>query len=82
MHTAEALTHPQPLAQLMKQTKDNTQAIEVLFQVEALERTNLDGRIVQASKLDIGRIWGDDAVTVPPATAPETTSNGTRQSTR
>lgn len=82
MHTAEALTHPQPLAQLMKQTKDNTQAIEVLFQVEALERTNLDGRIVQANQLDIGRIWGDDAVTVPPATAPETTSNGTRQSTR
>lgn len=81
MHTAEALTHPQQLARLMKATKDNTQAIEVLFQVEALERTNLDGRIVQASKLDIGRIWGDDAA-VTPATAPETTSNGARQSTR
>lgn len=78
MHTAEALTHVQSLQQLAKETQGGMQNFEVLFRVEALERTNLDGRIVLASKLDSRRIWGDDTVAPPPVSAPETTAAGAR----
>lgn len=78
MHTAEALTHLGSLTQVVNQAKA-AQNIEALFRVEALERTNLDGGIIDAGPLDAGRIWGDGASAKAPQ---ETTGDDSRQSSR
>lgn len=78
MHTAEALTHLRSLTQVASQAKA-TQNVEVLFRVEALERTNLDGGIIDAGPLNAGLIWGDAASA---KASQETTGVDTRQSSR
>lgn len=50
MHTAEALTAATSLTALEK-SAGATQNFEALFQVEALDRTNIDGHLVAAHRL-------------------------------
>jgi len=53
LNTAEALTAANSLAQLDKKA-GTTQNFEALFQVEALDRTNIDGHLVVTHRLVSG----------------------------
>ncbi len=66
MHTAEAVTQPQTLAQLTSSAHD-AQSFEALYDVYGMDRLNLGGKLLLTSRLNTSRIWtGEprDSVTV------------------
>lgn len=66
MHTAEALTHTQPLMQVEKQA-GVSENFEALYSVEAIDRMNLDGRLVLTGKLDTTGMWVGGVVSENPS---------------
>jgi hypothetical protein len=60
MHTAEALTRPESLQQLNARSGD-TRSFDALYDVFAMDGTNLNGTLLLTGKIDTTRIWTDEA---------------------
>jgi hypothetical protein len=56
MQTAEAVTGVKTLKDAVARGGD-PDAFEALYEVDGMNRQNVDGRLLQASPLDAGRIW-------------------------
>jgi hypothetical protein len=65
MHTAESVTHQDALQQLSARS-GNARSFDALYDVFAMDGTNLNGTLVLTGKIDTTRIWADAA---PPPTA-------------
>jgi hypothetical protein len=57
MHTADSLSHLAGVQQLERQVH-TTSDFEALYAVDALNGTDLDGRLIFAGKLDTNGLWG------------------------
>lgn len=55
-HTAEAVSHIDSLEQLVS-TAGTSDNFEALYAVDAIDRMNLDGKLVQADKLNTKQLW-------------------------
>jgi hypothetical protein len=55
-HTAEAVSHADSLAQLVDRA-GTAQNFEALYAVDAIDRMNLDGKLLQADRLDTRQLW-------------------------
>jgi hypothetical protein len=66
MHTAESVTHPEPLQQLSARAGD-LRSFDALYDVFAMDGTNLNGTLLLTGKIDTARIWADVAPALPPA---------------
>lgn len=68
MHTSESVTHIDSLTSLVKLAgvKEN---FEALYAVDAIDRMNLDGQLLLASKMDTANIWASNT-TVAAIAAP------------
>jgi hypothetical protein len=67
MHTAESITHPDSLQQLTA-SSGQQRSFDALYDVFAMDGTNLHGTLLLTSGIDATRIWADEA-TVPAANA-------------
>jgi hypothetical protein len=67
MHTAESITHPDSLQQLSARS-GNLRSFDALYDVFAMDGTNLNGTLLLTGKIDTARIWAD-APTAAPANA-------------
>ncbi len=67
MHTAESITHPESLQQLTA-SSGKQRSFDALYDVFAMDGTNLHGTLLLTSGIDATRIWADEA-TVPAANA-------------
>ncbi|HTC51430.1 MAG TPA: hypothetical protein VK700_05795 [Steroidobacteraceae bacterium] len=65
MHTAESITHQDALQQLSARS-GNARSFDALYDVFAMDGTNLHGTLLLTGKIDTARIWAD-AAPVPPA---------------
>jgi hypothetical protein len=66
MHTAEAVSHKDSLVALVDKAGASNN-FEALYAVDAIDRTNLDGQLVLADKLDINNIWAHSSAKVAAA---------------
>jgi hypothetical protein len=66
MHTAEAVSHKDSLVALVDKAGASNN-FEALYAVDAIDRTNLDGQLVLADKLDIDNIWAHSGAKVAAA---------------
>jgi hypothetical protein len=68
MHTSESVSHMDSLTSLVKLAgvKEN---FEALYAVDAIDRMNLDGHLLLASKMDTANIWASNT-TVAAVVAP------------
>jgi hypothetical protein len=64
MHTAESVTHPDALQQLSARS-GNARSFDALYDVFAMDGTNLNGTLVLTGKIDTARIWADAAPAQP-----------------
>jgi hypothetical protein len=64
MHTAESVTHPDSLQQLTARS-GNSRSFDALYDVFAMDGTNLNGTLLLTGKIDTTRIWTDEAATAP-----------------
>ena len=74
MHTAESITHPDSLQQLSARS-GNLRSFDALYDVFAMDGTNLNGTLLLTGRIDTARIWTDStaaagAVRTPVATSP------------
>jgi hypothetical protein len=75
MHTAESVTHPDSLQQLSARS-GNLRSFDALYDVFAMDGTNLNGTLLLTGRIDTARIWADGSAAVPagvsraPAAAP------------
>jgi len=67
MATAESLTHPDSLQQLSARS-GNVRSFDALYDVFAMNGTNLNDTLLLTGKIDTARIWADEAHP-PPANA-------------
>jgi hypothetical protein len=65
MHTAESITHADSLQQLSARS-GNQRSFDALYDVFAMDGTNLNGTLLLTGKIDTARIWADVS-TAPPA---------------
>ena len=65
MHTAETITHADSLQQLSARS-GNLRSFDALYDVFAMDGTNLNGTLLLTGKIDTARIWAD-VPTAPPA---------------
>ena len=65
MHTAETITHPDSLQQLSARS-GNQRSFDALYDVFAMDGTNLNGTLLLTGRIDTARIWADES-TPPPA---------------
>ncbi|MGC1458589.1 MAG: helix-turn-helix domain-containing protein [Steroidobacteraceae bacterium] len=68
MHTAESITHQDPLQQLNSRS-GNARSFDALYDVFAMDGTNLNGTLLLTGSIDTARIWADAAPARLPATA-------------
>jgi hypothetical protein len=66
MHTAESVTHQEPLQQLSARS-GNARSFDALYDVFAMDGTNLNGTLLLTGKIDTARIWADAAPAQPAA---------------
>ena len=66
-HTAEAITHPDSLQQLLARTA-GLRSFDALYDVFAMDGTDLNGTLLLTGAIDTTRIW-TDAAAAPPANA-------------
>jgi hypothetical protein len=73
MHTAESITHPDSLQQLTARS-GNSRSFDALYDVFAMDGTNLNGTLLLTGKIDTARIWADESAAAPanPGHAPTT----------
>ena len=64
MHTAESITHPESLQQLTTRS-GNARSFDALYDVFAMDGTNLNGTLLLTGKIDTARIWADEAGAAP-----------------
>jgi hypothetical protein len=64
MHTAESITHQDTLQQLSARS-GNARSFDALYDVFAMDGTNLNGTLVLTGKIDTDRIWADGAPAQP-----------------
>jgi hypothetical protein len=64
MHTAESITHPDSLQQLTARS-GNSRSFDALYDVFAMDGTNLNGTLLLTGKIDTARVWTDEAATAP-----------------
>jgi hypothetical protein len=64
MHTAESVTHPDPLQQLSARS-GNPRSFDALYDVFAMDGTNLNGTLLLTGKIDTARIWAETAPALP-----------------
>jgi hypothetical protein len=64
-HTAETITHAESLQQLSARS-GNLRSFDALYDVFAMDGTNLNGTLLLTGRIDTARIWAD-AATAPPA---------------
>src|SRR3984885_4677051 len=71
MHTAESITHPDSLQQLTARS-GNSRSFDALYDVFAMDGTNLNGTLLLTGKIDTARIWADESAAAPanPSHAP------------
>ncbi len=67
MHTAETITHADSLQQLSARS-GNLRSFDALYDVFAMDGTNLNGTLLLTGRIDTARIWADEAAP-PPANA-------------
>jgi hypothetical protein len=65
MHTAESITHPDSLQQLSARS-GNSRSFDALYDVFAMDGTNLNGTLLLTGKIDTARIWADESAAAPP----------------
>jgi hypothetical protein len=70
MHTAETVTHPDTLQQLSARS-GNQRSFDALYDVFAMDGTNLHGTLLLTGRIDTARIWADEPAP-PPASASHT----------
>jgi hypothetical protein len=68
MHTAESVTHPDSLQQLSARS-NNLRSFDALYDVFAMNGTNLTGTLLLTGKIDTSRIWADASAAPPASTA-------------
>jgi hypothetical protein len=66
MHTAESVTHQEALQQLSARS-GNARSFDALYDVFAMDGTNLNGTLLLTGKIDTARIWADEAPAQPPS---------------
>jgi hypothetical protein len=64
MHTAESITHPDSLQQLTTRS-GNSRSFDALYDVFAMDGTNLNGTLLLTGKIDTARIWADEPTVAP-----------------
>jgi hypothetical protein len=64
MHTAESITHPDSLQQLTARSGDS-RSFDALYDVFAMDGTNLNGTLLLTGNIDTGRIWADESTATP-----------------
>jgi hypothetical protein len=64
MHTAESITHPDSLQQLSARSS-NGRSFDALYDVFAMNGTNLNGTLLLTGKIDTARIWADESPAAP-----------------
>ncbi len=60
MHTAESVTHQDAL-QLLTARSGNVRSFDALYDVFAMDGTNLHGTLLLTGNIDTARIWADEA---------------------
>jgi hypothetical protein len=68
MHTAESITHADSLQQLSDRS-GNVRSFDALYDVFAMNGTNLNGTLVVTGRIDTARIWTDEPGARPGTTA-------------
>jgi hypothetical protein len=63
MHTAEAVSHPQTLATLTQQSHAEKN-FEALYAVDAIDRMNLNGKLLLTDKIESENVWRKNTVAV------------------
>jgi hypothetical protein len=58
INTAESITHPDSLQQLTARSNNN-RSFDALYDVFAMNGTNLNGTLLLTGKIDTARIWAD-----------------------
>jgi len=61
MHTAEAVSHPDTLATLLAQSGAERN-FEALYAVDAIDRMNLDGKLLRTDTIDTRKVWAGSTV--------------------
>jgi len=64
MATAESITHPDSLQQLSARS-GNLRSFDALYDVFAMNGTNLNGTLLLTGRIDTSRIWADQSSTLP-----------------
>jgi hypothetical protein len=64
MHTAESISHPDSL-QLLTARSRNNRSFDALYDVFAMDGTNLNGTLLLTGNIDTARIWADEAAVAP-----------------
>jgi hypothetical protein len=64
MATAESITHADSLQQLSARS-GNVRSFDALYDVFAMNGTNLNGTLLLTGKIDTARIWADQSSTLP-----------------
>ncbi|HTY92621.1 MAG TPA: hypothetical protein VMC02_01960 [Steroidobacteraceae bacterium] len=72
MHTAESITHQDPLQQLTARS-GNVRSFDALYDVFAMNGTNLNGTLLLTGRIDTTRIWTNET-TAAPATPARTSA--------
>jgi hypothetical protein len=65
MHTAETITHPDSLQQLSARS-GNLRSFDALYDVFAMDGTNLNGTLLLTGRIDTARIWADESAAALP----------------
>ncbi len=66
MHTAESITHADSLQQLSARS-GNARSFDALYDVFAMNGTDLNGTLLLTGTIDTARIWADEAPAAPAA---------------
>ena len=64
MHTAESITHPDSLQQLSARS-GNSPSFDALYDVFAMDGTDLHGTLLLTGRIDTARIWADQSNALP-----------------
>ena len=64
MHTAESISHADSLQQLTARS-GNSRSFDALYDVFAMNGTNLNGTLLLTGKIDTARIWADESAAAP-----------------
>jgi hypothetical protein len=68
INTAESITHADSLQQLTARS-NNSRSFDALYDVFAMNGTNLNGTLLLTGKIDTARIWADRSAAPPANTA-------------